>query len=551
MFFRKVTRKHGDSTYEYLLLVETVRTPKGPRQRTVHYFGNIAQFSEAQRRRLVGSLSRALGLEEPTPAQLQSLDTRHYADVLALRRLWEELELPTTIGRLARDRAMEFDLELVCFLMTAHRLINPGSKLALTRWLPGVYLQGHDVQAVGVQHCYRALDVVDEIRFELEEALFFRLSDLFARELSLVFYDLTSTYFEGDGCSAAAYGYSRDRRPDQKQLIIALAVDKHGLPITHLTFPGNRVDHQTLDEAVGHLRERFELARAIFVADGGVMTDANIEQLAGSCYQHLIAVPKRRAVVRELVGGIQWCMDDVVGEHVMARVLKRDDAPGITYVVCYNPERAEQEAQIRQRRVQQATEGLQDIQRRVAAGTLRDRDTIIAGASRVLTAAKARRFFRSHSRGDGHFEFAAHQDRLAHAAALDGHYVLRTDAAGLSAEDILGAYKTLQQVEHAFRDLKDCIRLRPIYHYTDARVRGHVFVCMLAYLLHRLLELRLQEAGCPQSAQGALETLEPIRMVRNRLDGTIIDCVIQRRPDGATAILKALGLLPLPAVLAA
>ena len=550
MFFRKVTRKHGNRTYEYLALVETYRTPKGPRQRTIHYFGNIARIPQRQRRRLVGSLSRALGLPEPTAVELHSLDTRHYADVLALRALWEQLDLPATIGRLASDRGVEFDLELVCFLMVAHRLINPGSKLALTRWLPDVYLQDRDVPAVQVQHCYRALDILDGIRFEIEEALFVRLSDLFARELSLVFYDLTSTYFEGDGPSEAAYGYSRDRRPDQKQLIIALAVDKRGLPITHLTFAGNRLDHQTLEEAVGHLRERFELARVIFVADGGVMTDANLEQLATSEYQHLIAVPKRRVLVRELVGSVQWAIDDVVGENVMARELTREDAPGITYLVCYNPERAEQGAQIRQGRMRRATEGLQKIQRQVGSGHLQHHDAIVAGASRVLTAARARKYFTVHSRGDGHFAFHLQQDRIAHAAALDGYYVLQTDAPGLSAEDILGTYKTLQQVEHAFRDLKDFIQLRPIYHYTDARVRGHVFVCMLAYLLQRILELQLEAADHPQSAQVALEKLEPIRVVRNKLGDDIIDCVVQRRPEGADAILKALGLLPLPAVLA-
>ena len=551
MFFRLVPKRYGDQTYQYLQLVESYRDGGRARQRVVQSFGNVAHFSDRERQGLLRSLTRALGLAaEGTPHDepLTALDTRRYADLWALRSLWNDLQLPATLGRLAQPRAIEFDLELITFLMVAHRLVDPGSKLALTRWLPDVFLDGQDLEAIQVQHCYRALDVLADVRWEVEEALFLRLSDLFRRELSLVFYDLTSTYFEGDGPPDAAYGYSRDRRGDQKQIVLALAVDRRGLPITHLLFPGNRVDHQTLEEAIGHLRERFVIERAIFVADGGVMTDANVERLAASPYQHLIALPRRRALARALAAGIDWTLDDVVGENVMARRIPRG---ALTYLVCYNPERAEQEAQIRQRRLDQATQALEDLQRQVITGRLTAHDDIVAAAATILATSRTRKYFRVHSAGEGHFEFERRRDVLAQATALEGYYFLQTDAPDLDPSAMLGAYKTLQQVEHAFRELKDTIELRPIYHHADSRVRGHVFVCVLAYLLERLLELRLQDAGLPQSATTALETLAPIRVVRNQLGDQTLTCVVQRRPPGADAILNALGLNPLPVVLTA
>ncbi len=548
MFFRVVPKRYKDRTYEYLQLIESYRDGDRTRQRVIHSFGNLEHIPEQQRRQLVRSLQRALGLDETTPAQLAALDTRRFADVLALRRLWQELELPAIIRRLTGQRAVEFDLELVSFLMVAHRLIDPGSKLALTRWLPQVHLDGHELDSIQVQHCYRALDILDEIGCEIEEALFVRLSDLFARELSVVFYDLTSTYFEGDGPSDAAYGYSRDRRPDQKQILIALAVDRRGLPISHLTFPGNLLDHRTLEEALGHLRERFEIGRTIFVADGGVMTGPNVERLTASGYRHVLALPKGRALARELAAGIEWAAEDVIGDNVMARAVTREDVPDLTWLVCYNPERAEQEAQIRQARLDRAAQALGDLQRRVAAGHVKDHHKILGAAAGALSRTGAKRYFTVHSDGDGQFEFELRRERLAEAARLDGYYFLQTDAE-LEPAEMLAAYKTLQQGERGFRHLKDVIRLRPIYHWADRRVRGHVFVCMLAYLLERTLELRLEAAGCSQSAAMALGKLEPIRVVRNQLGDDMIDCVVQRRPAGAGAILQALGLAPVPVVL--
>jgi hypothetical protein len=211
MYFKLARKRYRDRVYEHLQLVESYRDGDRTRQRVLHSFGNVAGASEQKRARLVRSLKRALGLEGPAPS-VAALDSRHYADLLALRTLWEELQLPALLQRLARDRAFEFDVEPIVFLMVAHRLIDPGSKLALIRWLPQVYLEGFDTQSVQVQHCYRALDWLHEAHCEIEEALFLRLSDLFDRELSLVLYDLTSTYFEGHGPPQAAYGYSRDRR---------------------------------------------------------------------------------------------------------------------------------------------------------------------------------------------------------------------------------------------------------------------------------------------------------------------------------------------------
>lgn len=499
MFFRVVKRKHGDEQYDYLCLVESYREEGKPRQRLLHSFGNIGHIPDQKRRELLTSLQRALGFEDPAAPQLSALDALHFGDLLALRKLWEQLNLPAAIRHLTRERKADPDVELLAFLMVAHRLIAPASKLALTRWLPNAYLEGYDLESLQVQHFYRTLDILDDIARDIEGRVFLELCQLFDRDLSLVFYDLTSTYFEGDGPSDAAYGYWRDKRGDQKQIVIALAVDRRGLPISHLIFPGNTADSKTFAEAVADLRTRFNIDRTIFVADGGLMTVANIESLAGSGYQHLIALPKTRVCAHQLVESTEWTMDDIVGENVMARAVACPDAPHLKCVVCYNPERAEQEAQIRDARIRKAAMALEDLQRQVESGKLKAHDKIIAAASAKLARLSTRRYFTFAAPGDGHFEFHLHDQELTRQAALDGYYFLQTDATDLDASEILEAYKTLQRVERAFRNLKDLIKLRPIHHYEDGRVRGHVFVCMLSYLLGRMLELQLEAAGHPLS----------------------------------------------------
>jgi transposase len=433
--------------------------------------------------------------------------------------------------------------------MVAHRLIDPASKLALTRWFPNAYLEGYDLESLQVQHFYRTLDILDDIARDIEGNVFLELCQLFDRDLSLVFYDLTSTYFEGDGPTDAAHGYSRDKRGDQKQIVIALAVDRRGLPISHLTFPGNTTDSKTFAEAVADLQARFNIDRTIFVADGGLMTTANIERLTGSEYQHLIALPKTRARAHELAKDIEWTIDDAIGENVMARAVTCSEAAGLKYVVCYNPERAEQAAQIRDARIAKTVKALEDLQRQVATGKLTDHDKIIAAASAKIATLRTKRYFTFVAPGNGHFEFELQDEEITKQAALDGYYFLQTDATDLDASEILQAYKTLQRVERAFRNLKDVIKLRPIHHYQEARVRGHVFVCMLAYLLARTLELQLEAAGHPLSVERAMEALLPVRVVRNKLDDDVIHCVVQHRPPEADTILNALGLTPLPLII--
>ena len=314
-------------------------------------------------------------------------------------------------------------------------------------------------------------------------------------------------------------------------------------------FAGDRTDKTTLDAAVEDLKDRFEITRTIFVADGGVMTDANMQALMASGYQHLIALPKTRARARELAADVQWTLDDAIGENVMARAVTCSEAPQLKHLVCYNPERAEQEAQIRDARIRKATQQLADLQRQVAAGQLKDHHKIIASASAKLARLRSKRYFELDCSHDGQFEFRLREDAVSQQSALDGYYFLQTDATDLDPSEILEAYKTLQRVERAFRDLKDTIKLRPMYHYDDGRVRAHVFVCMLSYLLGRMLELRLEDAGHPLSIRAAMAALEPVRVVRNQLDDRIINCVVQRRSSEANAVLKALGLTPLPVVI--
>jgi hypothetical protein len=539
MFFRIASRRYRDRTYEYLQLVESYREGGQNKQRVLHTLGNVETLrQDGQLRRLLESLERATG--QRREADLSDLTTGRvleYGAVRVAEALWEQFGMTDLLQRLLRGRRFGFDAVAALATMVFNRLIAPKSELATFDWRDGLWWPDFAAAPLELHHLYAALDALMDIKEPLEEALFGRLKDLFNLQVDVVFYDLTSSYFEGQGPPMASRGYSRDRRPDRPQVILALACERHGFPIAHEVFAGHRLDVTTLPEMIAALQGRFALRHVLFVADSGIVSHANLAALTRAGHEYLVGVRKRR-----LPDALAHAPEDLSryqpGPHGVRIYASEAEEPGARYVCCWSESRAEEERQIRQARIDGGRAALQRVRGLVAAGRIKRTDKI---AARVATGLR--------DISEGRLEFRVNEEAVAKERRLEGRYFLLTNAASLSPSEAVEAYFTLQEVERAFREMKDFLRLRPVYHRIDRRVRGHLFVCVLSYLLERSLSHQLRQAGSELSARGALDSVSRIHAVETRIAHQTI-WTTSRPPPQAAEVFHAMGMTQLPPVLA-
>ncbi len=475
-----------------------------------------------------------LGEEAVRARELEATGARLYGPVLVGHRLWEQIGLSEKIARHIPRRRNRERIVQAAEVMVLNRLVEPGSKLAVTRWVRRVYLPQWDGTQFSVQHFYRALDVLHEAAEAIEEELFCEQRTLFEPGLDMVFYDVTSTYFEGEGPQGAEFGYSRDGHPDRRQIVIGLLVNRDGLPLGHRVFPGNMADAATVPHVLDDLRQRFGIERVIFVGDRGMVSRGNLEALRKAGYSYIVGLRKRAGSrCLEAVEGIEEGQWQQIEEGL--RVAEAEGGDGERIIICHSEAREEEEREILAGRLARGEEALGRV-----ASSRRGQAALI-GAGRALREAKAGRYFGVWLDESGRLCFARRQEAVAREEMMLGMYFLLTDAGELGAEEIAGAYKQLQRVEAAFRQMKDFLRLRPIYHWRQRRVEAHVFVCVLAYLLERLLELKLAEAGVELSARRALEEVGCVSVVEVEARGQRMKLVTRPTAE-ARAVLRAVGI---------
>ena len=547
VFIRTIQKKVADKTYSYAWLVENQRVGGRIRQRLVLNLGASDSISEKRVDPDTSGLRPLSSSAEEKPVSfagmIKNRAARLLGPVLVAEAVWERLGIGRLIERTLRKRRIELDVPLLSLAMVANRLISPRSKLAMTGWYPGVHLPRLLEAAPDVHEFYRAMDALLSCKDEVERHLFSALRDLFNQDFSLVFYDLTSTYFEGTECPLARYGYSRDHRDDKLQIAIGLVVTADGLPVASDVFLGNTSDATTVKERVADLKERFGIERTIFVGDRGILSQRNVEALAAEGYRYISAIPTRGRLGKELValaGGLD-SYEVVQPGKLLAKELERE-GDTCRYVVCHSFERAEVDSGQRKRRMERATPRLEALRKSVRSG----RTTMAAAQcslADIFSDRRTRRYFR-YELCPGDFTFELKSEEIAEDESCDGKFILVTDASDLAAGQVISSYKDLKYVESAFDELKNFIEIRPVYHYNEDRVRAHVFICVLSYLLERVLEISLEDAGIQMTARRALEELESIRMVESEIDNHLLYGPTEGS-ETARAILESLG-IPIP-----
>lgn len=574
MFLRRITVKKDGKAHAYWALMESVRTARGPRQRTVAYLGELGPAEHAGWAAIRRLLNRQpvpeAGLfatpvaAEPIPEHVvvnvrgvRVARSRDFGEVYLGLLLWRALHLDTLLeGVIPRGRE-DVPWAVVGAILALARFCEPGSELHIAEtWyrrtgLPE--LLGVPVDRVNKDRLYRGLDALRPHKAAIERHLRERFTTLFDATYDLILYDVTSTYFEGlaEQNPQAQRGYSRDKRFDCKQVCIALVVTQAGLPLGYEVFAGNRNDVTTLEEIVEAMERTHGRIGRVWVVDRGIASEENLEFLRARGARYVVGTPKSQLarVERHLLEA-GWTE---VEPGVEVKSCPGPDGRE-TFILCRSQERRAKEQAIHARFARRIEAGLTKLARRVAVQRRPERARIERQIGRLLGRnARAAGLFdvqvTEPEAGGLRVSWTQRPEWQAWATLSEGHYLLRTNLQGWAPADLWKTYIQLTQAEAAFRIQKSELVLRPIWHQLEERVQAHILFSFLAYALWKTLEQWMARAGLGHAPRTLLEELMRIKVVDVLLPTSTgrtlrLQCVTQ--PDASQRTLLARLGLTLP-----
>jgi hypothetical protein len=507
--------------YTYLYLVETVREHGRAKQRIVKNLGRKeALAASGALERLASSVARyaerAVVLSQLETGNPAGLACKRIGAPLLFGRLWEETSCGAVMEGLLSGREFEFAVERAIFATMLHRIMVSGSDRACEKWLADYDIPG--VDGLALHHLYRAMAWLGEelpadqqagatpfaprtIKDLIEERLFERRRDLFS-ELSVVFMDTTSLSFAGAGGETLGErGYSKDHRPDLMQMIVGVVIDAAGRPVCSEMWPGNTADVSVLVPVIDRLRSRFAIGRVCVVADRGMISAPTIAALEERGLEYVLGARERTdSLVRTVVLADErpftpLCIPRASGAETQL-FIKEVQVEGRRYIVCRNEAEAEKDAADRRAIVEALDQQLK------------------RGDKALIGNSAYRRYLRTTAKK----AFEIDPGKLAEEARYDGLFVLRTNARITPLQAVL-RYRDLMQVEQLFRTAKALMRTRPIYHSSDAAIRGHVFCSFLALILRKELDERCRAAGFRPEWGDVLRDLDRLQEVAISKDG--------------------------------
>lgn len=502
--------------YEYLQIVHNERIDGRIKQRVIATLGRLDRLREnGQLDAMLSSCAKfsehAAVISAVRSQSVKPEATVHIGPPLVFERIWKELGIPNVLDKVLRGRKFAFSIERVLFMTVLHRLMVTGSDRAAERWCRRYAIDGID--KLKLHHLYRAMgwlgeplpqenqDHTDGLpprcrKDEIEELLFSQRRDLFT-ELELVFFDTTSIYFEGEGGEELGqYGFSKDHRPDRKQMVVGAVIDSQGRPICCELWPGNVTDVKTLVPIVDRLKKRFHIQSICIVADRGMISEDTIERLRSKTRDVRFILGARLRNVKEI-------REDVLSRggryHQVhpSRQMSKDPSPlkvkevlvgDHRYIVCHNEEQAVKDRHDREAIVAKLKDQLR-----------RDPKSLIGNKG-----------YRKYLRKTKREVFAIDAQKVKSDARFDGKWVLRTDT-DLPAADVALKYKDLLMVEQIFRSMKSILETRPIFHKCDDTIRGHVFCSFLALMLIKELQSRLEHRGWEVEWRHLLDDLDELQ----------------------------------------
>jgi transposase len=569
MFIRKTVKKYKGQVYTNYLLVESVSTPQGPRQKTICSLGDLSPGPREKWAGLVGRIEAALqgqsSLAEPDPlvqalvARIQATvkssppqseevvavypdqvsleEAREAGPVHVGHQMWHRLGL----GEILREIGLSEAARLLSEVMVLNRLVAPCSEHAMPDWVQRTALSDIlrvDLGELSDESLYRNLDRLHPNRQRIEEALSQREKSLFNLDDTYYFYDLTSTYFEGQ-CLVnpkAQRGYSRDQRPDCKQVVVGLVLDRDGFPKAHEVFAGNRQDRTTVEEMLRILEARSgRRGGGTVIVDRGMAFEANLAQIREHGHHYVVACrqSERQAWFDQMEDEHGW--QELIrqpsprnpGQKKSRVWIKRAETAEHLFVLCRSEGRQAKDQAIRLKQEKRLLADLSRLQTRIAKGRLKQTEKIHEALGRLKERYPrvARYWCIEYDAAQQKLSWQEEGEKKQYAVHLDGTYLLKTDRQDLTAEEAWRLYILLTRVEDAFRDLKSPLSERPIFHHLQRRVETHIFLCVLAYHLLVAIEKSFLDQGIHTSwatLRQQLSTHQVVTVVLPTSDGHLL-----------------------------
>ena len=566
MFLRKISINKAGKRHDYWALVESVRTARGPRHRIVSYLGDMDESGRLGIEQAVQghpAVQESL-FNEPPRAEWVEVDKsrvhlergRRFGDVWLALELIRKLGLDKLFDRLMPDVHPKIPWARLAEVLIVSRFCEPSSELHIAEHFYQNSalsdLLGVPDEDIHANRLYRALDRVLEHKDAVQQHLKERLGELFAIKYDILLYDVTSTYFEGEEARnpQAKRGYSRDSRPDCKQVCIGLVVTKEGIPLGYEVFEGNRHDSRTVEIIIEKMEALYGKSDRVWIMDRGMASEDNLELLAEERRRYIIGTPKNqlKKFEQQLLGK-DWTL---VREGLEVKLCPSPDGTDETFILCRSAARRQKEQAMHDRFIEHLEEGLERIKKSCASGRIKDALVAERRIGRLLERySRAASLFKitvKERRGHVTLRWKLLKAHSEWARVSEGCYLLRTNIRDWTPEDLWTAYIQLTDAEAAFRIHKQDLKLRPIWHQREDRVQAHIMICFLAYVLWKCLGQMAKRAGLGNEPRTIIEEIKKLNMadvVLPTKNGSQIRLRCVLKPERHLAILlQMLGLVP-------
>jgi transposase len=562
--------------YEYLVISESIRI-KGKYSTTkdIANIGNIEKLNTNDINGLIDGFIRIFQLEDYSLTEgTEILESLEHGSIIFWQKMWDELKLSETIYKQVKIRDKRVKLEVANYIqmMTINRCVNPLSKLGATRWVEDTcykQMKGYANLSLDVTYFYRSMDQLLKIKDNLELAIFNKLKNLFSINVKLTFYDITSTFFYTGSCPISENGYSRDDRPDKEQIVIGVVTSWEGYPIKHYVFTGNTKDETTVKKVIEELKEDYCIEETTFVGDRGMITKLNLTRLQAEGFDYIMGVKIRQDEICEMlfsehnVGGFEeykdlkikekkikikefllWKIKRIVEKNagvvieekfhvleekifnldnhneptykiykeILYRITEQYDDE-LRYIICLNDERKKSVRKRRQERLSKFSKELDKL-----FSSDKESGEIEKSLSKLFEGYKKkyRKFFKikEDTITQKAVGYTLNQEQIKRERKYDGIFVLLTNRSDLEKSKVVESYKNLKEVEMLFDDLKNFVDIRPVRHWLEIRVRGHVFICILSLLLKRIFEIKYMKC---KSVTEAFEEIAKSKLIKYKV----------------------------------
>ena len=426
---------------------------------------------------------------------------------IVYKRIWEQFGLDSTLAKITKKGKTQFDLSKSSFLMVANHLLAPKSKLA-------IYVSQDkytNLPQVGLNELYRSLDILSKHKEHLEEEMYLVNRNLFNMEVDVVFYDVTTFSFSSVRADTLKdFGFSKDSKPGKVQVVLGLLIDCHGRPIGYELFPGNTFDGKTLETALEAMESRFGIRKVILVADKGINSKLNLKMISDRGYKYIFAsrIKSASKKIKDLIFAGDYTKTQSTYDTVRYKVINwinEFKADGKKYelaeklIITYSEKRAKKDRADRERLIEKAN------------ALLKNKANIRQFNKRV-----GKKYIKDISKDS---DWIFDTEAVLADQRFDGYYGIQTNDMELDPEKVMDAYHSLWKIEQSFRIMKSTLEVKPIFHWTEPRIKGHFVICFLAFLLERNLEFRLKKSGEEASPEKIREAINSLNFAKVSLNG--------------------------------